>query len=344
MKISQIERTRELLTELQVSTGLTQKKIAALINLKEPELSKAKNPKSSVLGELSVERRQFIITLLEGLKDENEDVRLSTQSVVIGKNDLREKPSIANRPKVHVDFEQVEMRNTLILGCVLSGILTVILVILFKDQMGYANMTQPIFNEIIPFFFLSAVMIGVYTGWLSASTLKRMNEKKSFKHYFYFTGILFLISVFFAGVKSRDSYLMCGFTGKPCNGLLGEPNFELIGFSAALAIGGLGLVRVILHGNFYSRFKILRCSVFYSVISACVFALFDQIHALSVSLGWIVDKGYLINSGIFKFSFSHPERVPSVWLQVFMSLLITFNLLRYRLLETRESTPTLKVV
>ncbi|MGB6036132.1 MAG: hypothetical protein WBG42_07675, partial [Cryomorphaceae bacterium] len=87
-------------------------------------------------------------------------------------------------------------------------------------------------------------------------------------------------------------------------------------------------------------YELLSYSVFYSVIGTCAFALFDQLHNIAVHMGWVVDKGHWINSAIFKYSFSHPERVPAIWIQIFLSLLITLSLIKYRLSENQNTLPT----
>ncbi|MGB6037630.1 MAG: hypothetical protein WBG42_15250, partial [Cryomorphaceae bacterium] len=193
MKKEQIEYTRKLLVEIQSKTGLSQKKIAVLIKLKEPELSKAKNPKLNSHGELSSERRQEIIKLLENIKSENgefasrSEVAKSTNSENVDHSEYKSgdiTESIVLAPN--------ELRNSLVLGCVLSGVVAVLFVILFKDHMGYENMSQSDFNELIPFSFLSFVIVGAYIGWMSSFTLRRVHKDNRNRLYFYFTSMVFL--------------------------------------------------------------------------------------------------------------------------------------------------------
>jgi hypothetical protein len=338
MKSQQVESTRKLISEIQAEFSLSQKSIARLINLKEPELSKAKNPKTAILGELSEQRRKEIIDLLEDLKNNYEPASQPikpTDSLIDPEKNESDESNIRTLRRLN----ESEIKNTIILGCVLSGVLAVIMVWLFKDYTGYENMSRADFNELLPFSFLSFVLIGLYIGWISAFTIKRLIRVPTTWNYIVHFLLIFAVSFVFAGIKSRDSYLLCKFTNRPCNGLLGEPNFEILGIASALAICGFGLVKVIYHNRFQSWYEILSYSVLYSVLGTCAFALFDQLHNVLTQLGWIVDKDHFINSAIFKYSFSHPERVPAIWVQVFLSMLITLSLVRYRVSAISKALP-----
>ena len=336
MKADQIETTRLLIREVQNEFKLTQKEIALSLNISESELSKAKNPKAEFAGEISIERRNAIIDLLQELLRRQESGNQPKNALIIRQNGNSEKLETHNKVFQISKTPDNELRKNLVFGCAVSAVIIHTLVVVFKNIFGYESLSIESFNQIVGISFLFHIVFGALLGYMASLVIQRLKNSNSHKFYILYL-FTFFISVFIvAGLKARDSYLMCKFTNKDCNGLLGEPNFELLATSLAMTIGGFALVSFILKNSFFSNKQSLTYSLKYAAYCSIVFSLINLFYIVIVKLGLIIDKGHVYNSAIFKFSFSHPERVTLIFLTVFIGLFLTLTFVKYQIASAEK--------
>lgn len=321
MKQALIEETNALLVEIRKESGLDQKDIAESIGISTPDLSRAKSYHPDRLGELSVSKRKYIIELLREWQNEQRPKGTEEQKAPVLETEIE---------LYQLPFPR--LRKTLVVASVGASILSFLLLFFFRDQLGYGNMFVGTFDLIVPVLFLSHLLGGVLIGWsayyLLQLVVRYRSRQAGQKYIFGYCAVLFIGTIVLRGIKSRDSYLLCRLTNEDCNGLLGEPNFEVLGTALAVSTCGYGLMRFLLMKTDYSLVAIISQSVTFSVAAAALFSLTNEIYTQLIGLGLLTDKDSIISSAFFKFSFSHPERTPFILLWTFLGILVPLLMVR----------------
>lgn len=336
MKTNQIETTRLLISQLQEKHDLTQREIASKLRLSEPELSKAKNPKKEFINELSEERRAVIISSLRrllnqksnGIHTEKSEIQENDQFIFNGES---KRLSALNLP-----IPRAELKSNLMYGSIITALVAHIITVILKDISGYSMLDTEAFTSMVVFSFLFHLLFGVIFGYLTFVAIINIKKEESGKYYLPFLIFLFISTLLILGLNSRDSYLLCTFVNKDCNGLLGEPNFELLASTLSFSVGGFALVKFLVDHDDYNIKFAFRYSIKIATICAVLFLTVYLIFLIAVKTGVIIEKDFILNTAIFKFSFSHPERVTQTFLKVFLFLFLILSVLKFRLFSSAK--------
>lgn len=197
------------------------------------------------------------------------------------------------------------------MGGGIAGALTATLTIIFADDIGYPPKAYIQFNESLALIFLTQFTSGVLAGWLCGMAIKsyKENNHKIFS-FFFKKGFLFFSSmVLFALIRQvavRDAFFRDG------GGLLGQPDFEMLGTAMACSGGLLFLVGFMRRFEFPTFQQILYFSfisaVFAGIISfGGVFAFFRLLEAFKIIP--INECNCFSSPSIFRLDFPYPERI-----------------------------------
>ena len=336
MKTNQIETTRLLISQLQEKHDLTQKEIASKLRLSEPELSKAKNPKPQFINEISEERRATIISSLRHLLSQKSVGNHFESSTIHENNRYINNGESKKGITLSMPLSHSELKSNLMYGSIITALVAHIITVVLKDISGYSTLNTEAFTSMVVFSFLFHLLFGVIFGYLTFAAIVKIKKGNSQKYYAPFLLLLFVSTLFILGLNSRDSYLLCTFVNKDCNGLLGEPNFELIASTLSFSLGGFALVKFLVDNNEYNIKHAFRYSIKLATICAVLFLTVYLLFLITVKTGLIIEKDFIINTAIFKFSFSHPERVTQTFLKVFLFLFLILTILKYRLFSSAK--------
>lgn len=294
-----LQRTVEILGSLTSEFNLTQKEIAERAGIKNSsDLTKMKNPDPLKWGEVSVSRRKNFLSKLEELYQRLRNGESNSFLLMVGKN------------------QGIKIAAT---AGAFSGVFTCLITIFFKDQMGYSNIAIENFHQVVPFMFLAHIVVGAFIGAFCALTSwKILFEGTDYlKATLVSSLVVFFVVTIVRGLKARDAYLIAGLYSEKANGLLGEPNFEVLGSSLAFALSAVFIIRFFSVKRIYTSGEALHYAFIASLGGAFLFIFTYSGYKLLLFLEVIEKGGSIINTAIFKFSFSHPERVPWIWLFVF---------------------------
>lgn len=226
-------------------------------------------------------------------------------------------------------------------GGAIGGLIMGAIMILSPLIGGYSNLKSDKILQISPFIIFSFTATGWMIGFLINKTLERTNSSGGYKTMSFENIMLFIIcffsSTFFRGFKARDSYFVAGYENG--NGLLGEPNFEVLATSLAISIGAVVIVEQIVKINraiIWS--EIIMISVKTTLVSSFCFVLVYLIYFFLIQFGLIEKGDFIISTAVFKFSFSHPERVifTAIFAFVLTLTILGFSTLQFRM-ENRKS-------
>lgn len=318
MKKELHQESIELLKKLKNCYYLTQKEIAERIAISQVDISKAKNKKPESWNEIGVDRWK--------------EINSSLKLLLLSLSPKEPTPYVTQIPLKH------GLKNLTAYGA-LSGVFSCFITILLREYVGYDNITSKNFHQILPVMFLGHIFIGAFMGYscfkFSNKILK--NPKNKTLDLITLLLIAFTLITVFRGLKARDSYFMSIFSSYNPKGLLGEPNFEVLGTSLAFTLCIYFIVRYLVVKKRYSGTDLLNYSLATSLISTFSFTLVFILFKILIHFNIVVEKGYIISPSVFKFSFSHPERVPWIWLVTFASTyLILYKVRSLALEEVRE--------
>lgn len=218
---------------------------------------------------------------------------------------------------------QKQVEGIAFLASGLTAFTAIALVMIFQDYSGYSNMSSEDLRLLIPLLFLCVFFTLTLIGYLSIRAVFKLYQSEKSKHRTYVNlfVICFVSSVIIRGLKARDSYFVAFFLDRKANGLLGQPNFEVLATSIAISLSSILLVDFFLKNRVYSNLKILSFSMKSALSGAFAFALVYLLFRALVFFGLIIEKGHIISSAVFRYSFSHPERVLGVCIIIFAALL-----------------------
>lgn len=334
-----IRATIEELARLQQAHGLSQKEIAQAIGIRTVDLSRAKSVPN--INDMSIAKRKKNLARLATFKG-TVAVLDTTASLLL---EEQAKPNAkATSSKAFADSKTTTTPSLLdylyqhtFVAVLIAGFFNFLCSLAFQSIAGYNNIERGVFFSLYGVMFalnmalallFFATLYAYFKGQIYLQSQARAHLRKPFMWALY--AVLFISVFVLRGILTRDSYLLCTFLKKPCNGPLGEPNFELVATSFSAMIILYAVLSYLRKKETGIEIRPLPEYTFlYALASAAAFCAIDLLLRLSDWLA-ITPKDDCLwgDCSIFKFSFSHPERV--LWVFIVACSLIYAALRSFR--------------